>query len=91
MIETFPLERIADAYERMISDKVRFRSVFLKDLKPATVPWVGTNCQRLPRRIHGESLQGFRPAVVRLCRMSGATVLYTRERNCQRGFAALVV
>jgi D-arabinose 1-dehydrogenase-like Zn-dependent alcohol dehydrogenase len=30
MIETFPLERIADAYERMISGKVRFRSVFLK-------------------------------------------------------------
>ncbi len=27
MIETFPLERAADAYERMISGKVRFRSV----------------------------------------------------------------
>jgi D-arabinose 1-dehydrogenase-like Zn-dependent alcohol dehydrogenase len=27
MIETFPLERVADAYERMMSGKVRFRSV----------------------------------------------------------------
>jgi D-arabinose 1-dehydrogenase-like Zn-dependent alcohol dehydrogenase len=27
MIETFPLERAADAYERMMSGKVRFRSV----------------------------------------------------------------
>ncbi len=27
MIETFPLERAADGYERMISGKVRFRSV----------------------------------------------------------------
>ena len=27
MIETFPLERAADAYEHMISGKVRFRSV----------------------------------------------------------------
>jgi D-arabinose 1-dehydrogenase-like Zn-dependent alcohol dehydrogenase len=27
MIETFPLERVADAHERMISGKVRFRSV----------------------------------------------------------------
>ena len=27
MIETFPLERVAEAYERMISGKVRFRSV----------------------------------------------------------------
>jgi D-arabinose 1-dehydrogenase-like Zn-dependent alcohol dehydrogenase len=27
MIETFPLERVADAYERMTSGKVRFRSV----------------------------------------------------------------
>jgi D-arabinose 1-dehydrogenase-like Zn-dependent alcohol dehydrogenase len=27
MIETFPLERAADAYDRMISGKVRFRSV----------------------------------------------------------------
>jgi D-arabinose 1-dehydrogenase-like Zn-dependent alcohol dehydrogenase len=27
MIETFPLERAADGYERMVSGKVRFRSV----------------------------------------------------------------
>jgi D-arabinose 1-dehydrogenase-like Zn-dependent alcohol dehydrogenase len=27
MIEVFPLERTADAYQRMISGKVRFRSV----------------------------------------------------------------
>ena len=27
MIETFPLERAAEAYERMMSGKVRFRSV----------------------------------------------------------------
>jgi D-arabinose 1-dehydrogenase-like Zn-dependent alcohol dehydrogenase len=27
MIEVFPLERAADAYDRMISGKVRFRSV----------------------------------------------------------------
>jgi D-arabinose 1-dehydrogenase-like Zn-dependent alcohol dehydrogenase len=27
MIETLPLEKVADAYERMISGKVRFRSV----------------------------------------------------------------
>ena len=64
---------------------------FSEDLMPATVPCVRTNCQRLPRRIRGESLQGFRPAAVRLCRMSSATVLYTRERNCQRGSAAQVV
>jgi hypothetical protein len=64
---------------------------FFEDPKPATVPWVRTNCQRLPRRIRSESLQGFRPAAVRLCRMSSATVLYTRERNDQRGSAAQVV
>jgi hypothetical protein len=90
MIETFPLERVADAHERMISGKVRLQVGF-EDLMPAKVPWVRTNCRRLPRRIQGESSQGFRPAVVRLCRMSSATVLYTRERNCQRGFAAQVV
>jgi D-arabinose 1-dehydrogenase-like Zn-dependent alcohol dehydrogenase len=27
MIETFPLERAAEAYERMASGKVRFRAV----------------------------------------------------------------
>jgi D-arabinose 1-dehydrogenase-like Zn-dependent alcohol dehydrogenase len=27
MIEAFPLERVADAYERMMTGKVRFRSV----------------------------------------------------------------
>ncbi|MGH7971260.1 MAG: alcohol dehydrogenase, partial [Limisphaerales bacterium] len=27
MIETFPLERAAEAYERMLTGKVRFRSV----------------------------------------------------------------
>jgi D-arabinose 1-dehydrogenase-like Zn-dependent alcohol dehydrogenase len=27
MVETFPLERAADGYERMMSGKVRFRSV----------------------------------------------------------------
>jgi hypothetical protein len=80
MIETFPLERVADAHERMISGKVRLQVGF-EDLMPAKVPWVRTNCRRLPRRIRGESLHGFCPVAVRLCRMSSATVLYTRERN----------
>jgi D-arabinose 1-dehydrogenase-like Zn-dependent alcohol dehydrogenase len=29
MIETFPLERAAEAYERMLSNRVRFRAVLL--------------------------------------------------------------
>jgi hypothetical protein len=41
--------------------------------------------------IRGESLHGFCPAAVRLCRMCSATVLYTRERNDQRGSAAQLV